>query len=353
MVQNTETSESTNHTEGDQLPEQDRLDLYAGILYKEAVALLSNYLPEALPYEPTEVSFSRLARYQGRFKDTHYIFTSSGATDDLEDARNKVEDRKFWKRFQKQADEEINEELRDLKAQGYDIPDDYFRNTENMNAELADENAVDRWDEIVGSLNSRQGYSVSTWQAIEILAHELIHQRQRELNPSLSADLTSPELNEIDPETVDRSKLLELVSKASGSVLRENEVDSLYSVASEGMAVAGSFYVMERLADDLGKEGDIDTASRINRAKNINFHEGIGFIQRGMKSGRNIDNEGSHYIEGLKMIIKLNNQFGTEDTPKLLAQVDLVACRQISRGSTKYQQIMENPALLPGLPQTT
>lgn len=49
------------------------------------------------------------------------------------------------------------------------------------------------------------------------------------------------------------------------------------------------------------------------------------------------------------MMRKLYKQFGVVNTPRMLQAVDLSVCRAISKVSPEYQQIMSNPALLPGL----
>lgn len=66
-----------------------------------------------------------------------------------------------------------------------------------------------------------------------------------------------------------------------------------------------------------------------------------------------VDSYNLHYVEGVGIIRKLYRQFGVENTPELLKSVDLTTCRGIVKDDPRYQQMMENPALLPGLQMGT
>lgn len=357
-------SRPNSNTEVKPTNEQERLGLYKDILYREATSLLAKYLPEALPHEPTTIGFAIQARYEGRFRGMHYIATSSEATDDLifKQARTEFQEglKKSWeKQFSKEerqkAAEDDNEYFRKMKEEGKDIPDDAFIDVDKVEAipyprETKEEE--DNWDKLTGSLDTMQGYSVYTWQAIQTTIHELIHQRQEELNPQLSEELSSPELEQIDPKNTSSYVMSQLAREASKAKVRatpEEAKTSMCFVVMEGMASIGCSYVMKRLEDDLTTAGDTELAIKVSKIRSDRFHDDTTEIHRDLKTGKKQPSDyAANYLEGARLMRKLYKQFG-ETTPKLLTQVDLQACLQITKGSPQYQQIMENPVLLPGL----
>lgn len=357
-------SSSQLNTEAPQVNEQERLRLYKDVLYREATSLLVKYLPEALPQEPTQLYLSVAPRYEGKFKGTHYVSTGSKATTDLfnkpfrdglVEFRNDF--KKHLKEVRERSVESWNEEMRKLREQGQDIPDDYFRTVEEYGDfdESEEGKEGDNWDKLTGSLKTREGYSVDTWQGVMITVHELIHQRQEELNPTVSPELSSPELEHLQLENTDRSELPKLIREASieKSIKAWKETrDSIYWPVIEGMSVVGSFYVMASLENDLLREGNIETATKVRRAKSHGIFSDVVALQRNERNG-NIGFGGNtdysmNYVDGFRIMRKLYKQFGKE-TPRFLAEVDFKACLQITKGSSEYQQIMENPTLLPGL----
>lgn len=179
------------------------------------------------------------------------------------------------------------------------------------------------------------------------LVHEMIHQRQAELNPDAFPQLSSPELDTLDPAITPRDNLRRSLTEAHKSWVRTTGKDSLFEPVIEGMGVVGSFYVLGRLANDLMKSGQTDVAVRIRQARNERVHFELVQTERRRERG-DIINYNLHYVEGSRIIRKLYKQFG-EQTPNLLTSVDLSACRKIAKGSLQYQQIMDNPASLPGL----
>lgn len=367
MIGDTERSKPI--VEGQQ-PESNRVGRYRELLFKEATSLLAKYLPEALPQGPTVIGFAIQARYEGRFRGIHYVTTSSEATEELifkqvragfkEDMRKFRKERNSKENRIKEA-EDTNEWLRKMREEGEDIPDEAFVNIDEIE-DLPDEPEIaadsdpeiDNWDELTGSLNTRQGYSVHTWAAIKTLVHELIHQRQEELNPQLSEELSFPELDQADPKNTASyvmSQLARDASKAQLQTMPEEVKTSMCYVAMEGMAVVGSSYVMKRLEDDLIKAGETESAAKINKVRKDRIHEDTTNIYRRLKTGKTQPSDyQANYLEGVKLMRKLYKRFG-ETTPKLLAQVNLQACQQIMKGSPQYQQIMEDPTLLPGLPR--
>lgn len=327
MVNDQEISGSSRPNSSTEVPpanKQERLGLYKDILYKEATSLLGQYLPEALPREPTKVAWcSYLPRYEGKFRGTHYITTLSEATEDLAFKEMKARFKENLKRHQIEV----------LSDPG----------------DAVEEKEKDNWDELTGALNTRQGYSVNTWSAIQTTIHELIHQRQEELNPAVSQDLSSPELDRVDLDRIDTQKLWNLIKIASVAAGRAKDINNLFWPVIEGMADVGCFYIMKKLEEDLIKAGDTESAAKVGKARSKNIHESTTRIYRDLKTGKLHPSQYAiNYLEGARLVRKLYKYFG-ETTPKLLTQVDLQACQQITKGSPQYQQIMENPALLPGL----
>lgn len=209
----------------------------------------------------------------------------------------------------------------------------------------------DNWEELVGSLETRQGYSRNTWAAVNTLIHELIHQRQAELNPAAwPTELSSPALDLVDPDNIRIDDLQRLLREAWIPINRAEsygERNSIFFPVIEGMATLGSFYVMGKFAEDLMEEGDTNIASKVRQARDRKIKS--FFRMRRNAEFVRMEPIIPKYTEGVEMMRKLYKQFGVENTPKLLASIDLKACQNITEGSPEYQQMMENPALLPGL----
>lgn len=337
--------------------EQDRLKLYGEILHREARSLLVKYLPEALPQEPTDIAFNAFPRYEGKYKGMHYISTDSEATSEARNKRIDKEIKEFKREQKREMDkffgEMFRKDMQELKEEGYDIPDELLDQHAQTEEDEPDD-SEDHWDKLVGSLETRRGYSINTWGAVATTTHELIHQRQHELNPSIAPDLLSPDLNQIDPDKIDHKQLRGFIREASmaySRTLSEEERSALYWPVIEGMAELGSFYVMGRIEEDFARKGDTETAAKIRKARISSLSSTTTLIERKIRAGEiESDDYKINYLHGIRLIRKLYKQFGRK-TPQLLSQVDLHACQQIAKGSPKYQQIMEDPALLPGLHQ--
>lgn len=89
-----------------------------------------------------------------------------------------------------------------------------------------------------------------------------------ELNPSAFPVLTSAELDSIDPDTVNRSELYELLLNAHKAHTRTLQPkDSLFDPVIKGMAVLGSFYVIGKFVEDLTASGEKDIADKVRRIR--------------------------------------------------------------------------------------
>lgn len=297
--------------------ESDRMLSWGEILHKEALSLLARYLPDALPQEPTEILFSLFPGYRGKFKGRHYI-----------------------------AAEEYPTSTQDME-----IMDQRIKHIGDKDYVQPPKKPED-WEEPERLLKGHNEYSTDSWRGVYVLVHELIHQRQAELNPKSNYTLSSPELDNIDPDSMNSDELHGLLTQAHKEQVKTMDANSLFYPVVEGMAALGSYYVMGRLADDLMKAGEKDVADKIQKLRKHRLRWEVVKPKIEAINGRPIGSYDLHYSNGLKIMRKLYRRFGIENTPKLLRDVDLSACRGISEGSPEYQQIIENPELLPGLHQT-
>lgn len=208
------------------------------------------------------------------------------------------------------------------------------------------------WEEPEKLLKGPDQYSFYTWREIYALMHELTHQKQAELNPRAFPELSLSDLDGVDPDGISRAELKGLLREAHKVRNRIMDNNSLFYPVVEGMAVVGSFYVMGRFIADLTKSGQIETAERVRQVRSKTIRMDLIDTKRRERTGK-LDPYDLHYVEGIGMMRKLYKEFGIENTPRLLASVDLNACRGITKGSPGYQQIMDNPALLPGLQMVT
>ncbi len=343
--------------------EENGAGLYERVLLGEATNLLGEYLPEALPQEPTEIFVGVVPQYIGKFKGKHCIaLERDPQLDPIVQAMTKY--LQALQRFEEQdrlLDELESERFRLIKAKVNKGEYDFEEIDERIDRE---EEAVIQmprpepkkaepkdWQEPEKLLQGTNQYSIDSWRGVYMLVHELIHQRQAELNPSAFPVLTSPELDSIDPDSVNRSELYDLLLKAhKAHTGTQQPKDSLFDPVIEGMAVLGSFYVMGRFVKDLTASGEIDMADKVRRVRKTAINHEMVEPKRKERAGEdNIHN--LIYAEGMGVMRKLYKQFGIENIPRILASVDLSACRQIAKNSPQYKQMMENPALLPGLQQ--
>lgn len=333
-----------------QSPEQTRENLYAGVLYREATSLLGKYLPEALPQSPTEVFFSTNPGYIGKFKGRHYIATGSDATDQVRYKRNDKELR-LMKIEQDREIRKIEERIKKEIAEEFGFTYEPETNEGEVEKDELEAEGLDNWEELVGSLEIRQGYSRNTWKAVNTLIHELMHQRQAELNPTAwPTELSSLALDQVDPDNIRRDDLQRLLREAwipINKTMSEEQRNSIFYPVIEGMAVLGSYYVMGKFVKDLIEEGDVDTATKVRQARDRSI-ESFFRMRRNAEFVR-MRPTIPKYTEGLEMMRKLYKRFGIENTPKILVSVDLNACRGIAKGSPEYQRMVEDPSLLPGL----
>ena len=204
------------------------------------------------------------------------------------------------------------------------------------------------WQEPEKLLQGPSQYSVDSWRGVYMLVHELIHQRQAELNPSAFPVLTSSELDSIDSNTINRSELYNLLLDSHKAHTRAQKKDSLFDPVIEGMAVLGAFYVMGKFVEDLTASGEKDIADKVRVVRKTQIKREMIEPKRKARAGES-NPYGIDYAEGMGIMRKLYKKFGLENIPRILASVDLISCRQITKDSPQYKQIMENPTLLPGL----
>lgn len=323
---------------------QSEEELYNEILYREAHSLLAKYLPEALPQEPTEVlrepsSHISAGSYLGKFKGKHYIQTTPqvASSDQIEAiSQDYADDIEKWATLFQESEESGSAENVNLD----DLMDQIFNKVTSSPTPKLQSND---WDEPKRLLDGGHAeFSKDTWSNINIMVHELIHQRQAELNPAAFPEPSSPELVNFNPEGGNKGELVRMLLQATRSYDGQRVEDNLFAPVTEGMAVVGSYYVMGRLAADLMKLSQKDVVKKINQARNSTIRAQVG------EAPRELNVENKDYIEGSGMIRKIYKQLG-ENTPQALVSVDLNACRQISRSSPQGRQIMGNPLSLPGL----
>lgn len=359
-----------NNKEGPNLPrhnsnresldslEREVQNFYKGILYREATSLLVKYLPDALPHQPTDIGFSVFPGSIGYFKGKHYIDTSPLAFWPMIFGRVEREEREKSKEISRESEREqwehrenfIAEQMKEL---GLPFEPEVYVPKPNRPETEIEPDEQDKWHELSSSLESRKTYTPVIWRDIGILIHELIHQKQAELNPAINPDFALfPELVDLDPDSMNRGDLgfllrTSIPGKKDGSF--QKAVNSISKPVSEGIAVMGSLYVMQKLADDLRKEGDEETAVRVTEAKTEEFRKYFS-ANRNPESVRR-EPTTPQYVEGIKIVSKLYKQFGIENLPRILSAIDLKACQNIAVGSPEYQQVTEDPSLLPGLPK--
>lgn len=318
-------------TQSGQIVGSEKEQLYGDVIHKEARFLLIRYLPEVLPQEPTEIFLNVFPQYIGKFKGKHFVAAervvySHAQQKQFDEMMKRHKD--SWEEFLKELDEQFSSSKEEPEPEPKPEPED--------------------WEEPERLLEGRDQYSVDTWRVIYSLVHELIHQRQAELNPQAFPQLQSSDLDNVDLDNTSEKELNPLLIEAHKSHSRTMDNNSLFYPIAEGMAVMGSFYVMGKLLADLKESGQADTAEKVRQVRNKTIRLELSGTKREEGAGE-VDSYNLHYIEGVGIIRKLYRQFGIENIPGLLKSVDLIACRGIVKDTPQYQQMMKNPALLPGL----
>lgn len=364
MINDQEVPRSSQSIEG-QISEQDKANLYTYVdfLHHQGASLLGQYLPQALPQEPTTMFVGFISNYVGKFKGRHYIaLERPSALDPMVQFLEK----------QKQASEAEYENIKRFGELEHKRIDLLIAKAAEGEVTMADLEEIERkikieeeamkqmpieetkkepqdWQEPTKMLQGPSQYSEDTWKRLSSSLHEQIHQTQAELNPSAFPVLESPELDEIDPNFSDRSHLYKILMEAHKSYNRAQNNDSLFYPVIEGMAVLGTFYVMGRFAEDLAKAGETEAAQRLQKVRMWLIHDEVVVPRREMRLGK--DDYNFYYTEGYGIMRKLFKHFGLENIPQIVSNIDLAACRQIAKDSPMYQQIIDNPSFLPGLPQ--
>ncbi len=319
MTDSPEKSEPDfGQTEGRLTSEQDRLNLYGQILYREATTLLGRYLPEALPQEPTEIMSGLFPQYVGRFKDKHYIIIERGFFDIYASLKYIRESSKRSKEADDQYEKE-NEEffrlLEDNASKGICDEDIESKVFTHLKSEPEAKPEPD-WKDPERLLKGRGEYSIDTWGGIYSLVHELIHQKQAELNPEAFPQLQSSDLDNTNPDRVTKAELKPLLIHAHKAHSRTMDDSSIFYPVIEGMAVLGSFYVMGKFLADLKKDRQDDLGKKIEYVRNET-------INGELNKTEGMDSYHLNYAQGVRLMRKLYKHFGLESTPRLLASVDL------------------------------
>lgn len=344
-----------------QRSEEEKVDLYKNILYRDATSLLGRYLPEALPQEPTAMFIGDSSVYIGKFKDTHYICIERDVELNpmIQALKRLTENMKLSEERGKLLDELERKRIKLISAKAdkgeYDFDDidkeidqevaliwERSKSESNIEQRLRDSEDPDKLQE------GASQYQTESWMSIYAMVHELIHQRQAELYPSAFPQLSSPELDSIDYETTDRAQLHDLLIESHKSYGKTQDDKSLFYPVVEGMAALGSFYIMGKFIDELAEAGEKDAAEKLREVRNRQIRNEIIDSKRSARAGKD-DNYVINYPEGLNIMRKLYKKFGLRNIPEILASVDLNACRQITKDSSEYQRMIEDPTYLPGL----
>jgi len=338
---------------------QDELNLYKGIIYKDATALLARYLPEAFPQEPTEIFIGLSPFYIGKFRGKHYISLERGPQlDPMIQAMEKLLEDTKWQREQFILWADLEDERNRLvgaKAEKGEVDfDEIDQEIDRQQAIIKERQKPFNDKELQPHqdpeelLQGPSHYNSDTWRHIYSLVHELIHQRQAELNPSTFNYLTSPGLASINPDTIPEDQLVDLLIESHKAYNRTHKEDSLFYPVVEGMAALGAFYIMGKFVDELAGAGEGETANRLWEVRKGEIRNEVINPKRSERAGRG-DNYSLYYPEGLDIMRKLYKAFGLQNVPQMLTTVDLAACQGIKRGSPEYQKITADPTQLPGL----
>lgn len=331
--------------------------LWSNTIKAEARSILGKYLPDALPQELTEVMVWNIQPFTiGKFRGKHYIALENTTSEmewiekakrDLDRVGEMIkgpsdEEQREFQEFllnlqtKVQAGEQLTEEDQELTPKSKPPA---LEPEPEENIDWADrlEQGSDHW-------------SSHTWRDIHSLTHEMIHQRQEELNPEAFPELSSPELDNINPDTMDSRELRSLLTEAHRKQTRRREEiggDSIFYPVIEGMAVVGSYYAMAGLESDLRVSGNIKTADTVRKSRQQAIYHDLE-ARRQLRRGEDIRDYQIYYVNGVNMMRKLYKKFGIEGTIDLLKRVDLAACQKITKGSPEYQAMMEDPTKLPG-----
>lgn len=325
------------------------LSLWQETIQREARSLLEKYLPDALPQEPTKIVIENRdyrpgGQYLGSFNNKHYLTVGNSALD-IERARKIIEtpDEELDKLLMET--EELIKEIDPGISDSAQEPEKEKPEAKSMLAPGSTEADLE-W--IDGLKKGPDNYSFYTWVDIQTAVHEMIHQRQAELNPTIF-----PTLN-FDPQKVDAQTLSELIN----TLYKQSGISntSLNNTVEEGMATVGSYYVMAELEKGLTAAGKIETANRVRKVRKSQIHHVMHPMKNlvgGPETNWKMHYEGilipydQHYIDGVRMMRNLYKRLGFEGTIKFLQSVDLAACQGIVRDTPEFQKFMDDPTALP------
>jgi len=319
-------------------PRPEDIATWKETIQNQAKSLLGKYLPSALPQEPTVLIDKsgdyHEGQYIGKFNGKHYLNVSHSASRAIK-AKETTEEL--------DADDEFLKEIDEFLAKTYP------KATNELSPNLTE---VDlEWAKLK---NGPGHYSFYTWSDIETTVHEMIHQRQAELNPNAFSLLN------FNPEETE-------VQNSSGSIEDHDKQPKIPNTGlnwaiAEGAATVGSYYVMAELEKELAFSGQKEIADRIRRARRSHMHTAMHpmkDILLGPETDWKIKYKGTlipydqNYIDGVHMIKTLYKKLGLEETIKFLQGVDLAACQNITRGTSQFQEFIDNPTTLPSLNTAT
>ena len=326
---------------------------YGEIILTEARLILREYLPEALPDEPTEVLFGIFPQLVGMFQGKHYIILERIVISRKFLQRSHEQTERTMKAFESYR-KEHDEFIKALKEEAKkDEPD--FDSVENKfspsaQRETQSEPEKEDWEEPEKLLEGRHQYSTDTWRSVMIMVHELIHQRQAELHPEAFAtfeftpeDLGTPDLSKLPKSEV--STLLQRAHRGKMQCMDERQRNSLFYPVIEGTAVIGAHYVASRLVEDLYRQGLTEAAVGVRDVRSETLRANLK--QEKDMNGESInDPYHRNYKDGVRILKKLLRKVDPEKIVDMIINIDLTVLRSITKGSTEYQQIIDNPLRL-------
>lgn len=328
------------------------LALWKDTIHKEARSLLERFLPEALPQEPTVMlpdtqteNHSAGGQYIGKFDGKHYVRMSNTA---IEVGKSAILSAEFFAESQR----ELEEFLRDL-SEITGAPQESLeqQHTTKEKAPLFSQEDLD-WRE--GLKSGQDDYSTSIWSDIETAVHEMVHQKQAELNPQAFNQL------DFDPTGLDSDTLDTKLKQLNPENDSLNE--GLDYTIQEGGATVASYYVMAQLENELRGSNRISAAERVKKARKVGMRAAMHPAKNlvgGKETNWKMHYEGflipytQHYVDGIKVVGKLKRALGTGGAIGFLQSVDLNACQGILRGSPEYQQFLQDPTTLPRIKTMT
>ncbi len=356
MAEQIETPPQLPKEEPESEVKPEEIALWKDTIQREARSLLGKYLPDALPQEPTEVMVDIQPFSIGKFRDRHYVAIAN-TTQEMERVEQVSKHIAKMETERKDDEEWLREycefllHLGEKSNAGETLTEEDQLFIPKPKPQAPEPKPKDEEMNWVERLEKGQDfYSTHTWRDIHTLTHEMIHQRQAELNPEAFPPLSSPELDDIDPNSMDQEELRQLLIEAHKKQNRERKgnVDNIFYPVIEGMAVIGSYYAMAGLENDLRTSGNTKTADTVRQARREAIYQELE-ASRQARRGEEISPYDMYYVDGVNLMRKLYKKLGIKEAIKFTQSIDLAACRGIERGTPEFKKAMEDPATLPQL----